>query len=288
MFGYVNINKPELKVKDFLKYKAYYCGLCKTLKTKYGYIGQMTLSYDMTFLVILLTSLYESDTVNKKERCIANPFRKHDLLSNEITGYVADMNIALTYHHLKDDWQDEKSMAGFAGSNVLKRYYKKISKKYPRQCSVICDCLNRLQEYEKNNETDLDAVARCFGNLMSELFVYRQDMWENTLREMGFYLGKFIYILDAYDDILKDVEHSSYNPLITVYQKESFDTDCGNMLTLMMTECSREFEKLPCLVDIVILRNILYEGVWTKFNKILEERLKRKEQKNDCRSIQST
>jgi hypothetical protein len=242
----------------------------------------------MTFLVILLTSLYESNTETKKMHCVVHPVKKQVTLSNEITEYVADMNIALTYHHLQDDWQDEKSIPGFAGAKVLKGDYKKIEKIYSRQCGVINECLKRLQECERQNETEIDTVSRCFGELMSELFVYRKDRWEETLRKMGFYLGKFIYILDAYDDIEKDIKNESYNPLLSLYKMESFDTDCKNMLVMMMAECSREFEKLPCLVDIDILRNILYEGVWTKFQKIQKERLKRKGQDNDCKSIQGT
>ncbi|MHB8131522.1 MAG: DUF5685 family protein, partial [Mobilitalea sp.] len=275
MFGYVNVFKPELKMKDFYKYKAYYCGLCKTLKNKYGRFGQMTLSYDMTFLIILLTSLYESQTIKEQNRCVVHPVRKHDSLHNEITEYVADMNIALSYHHLLDDWQDEKSMAGLAGANILKRKYRKINKQYPGQCNKIKECLDQLQECEKNNEVSIDIVSRCFGLLMSELFVFRKDMWEESLRKIGFFLGKYIYILDAYDDLEKDKKNESYNALIPIHQDVSFETDCRNMLTMMMAECTGEFEKLPCLIDIDILHNILYEGVWTKFDAIQNERNKK-------------
>ncbi len=285
MFGYVNIYKPELKMKDFYKYKAYYCGLCKTLKNRYGRFGQMTLSYDMTFLIILLTSLYESETVRQQNRCIVHPVKKHDTLVNEITGYVADMNIALSYYHLLDDWQDEKSITGLAGSLALKRAYKKISKQYPRQCGVIRDCLNRLQVCEKKNETNMDLVSRCFGELMAELFVYRQDMWEASLRKTGFYLGKFIYILDAYDDLEKDLKNNSYNPLAGFSKDEDLEEKCRTMLNMMMAQASGEFEKLPCLLDVDILRNILYEGVWTKLETIKSRDTKRKEHKNDIESI---
>lgn len=288
MFGYVVINKPELKMKDFYKYKAYYCGLCKTLKDKYGRFGQLSLSYDMTFLIVFLTSLYESDTVREKNRCLTHPVRKHDTLCNEITEYVADMNVALTYYHLLDDWQDEKRITGLAGAAALKRSYKKINRSYPRQCGVIRESLDKLKECEARNETDIDMVARCFGELMAELFTYRKDMWEDKLRKTGFYLGKFIYILDAYDDLEKDIKNNSYNPLKAASGKENFDMECREMLLMMMAECSNEFEKLPCLQDADILRNILYEGVWTKFNKIHDERIKRKEQSNDYKSIQDT
>jgi hypothetical protein len=279
MFGYVNINKPELKVKEFYEYKAFYCGLCHTLRKSYGPVGQMTLSYDMTFLVILLTSLYEVPVEQKKSRCVVHPVRKQLILQNEITQYVADMNIALTYHHLRDDWQDEKNVLGLTGAGVLKKKYERILKKYPRQCRGISEALSRLQECERDGITDIDQVSRCFGELMAELFTYRPDHWEDSLRKTGFYLGKFIYLLDAYDDIEKDIRNHSYNPLKPVYGTESFEEDIRSLLVRMMADCSREFEKLPCLVDVTILRNILYEGVWTKFNKIQEERRKRKEQK---------
>lgn len=272
MFGYVNIHKPELKVKDFYKYRAYYCGLCRSLKKRYGQFGQMTLSYDMTFLVILLTSLYESETKHEKKHCIIHPVKKHDMLRNEMTEYVADMNIALSYHHFLDDWQDEKSIAGLAGAKVLKRAYRRIHKQYPRQCGQIGESLAKLARCEKENETDIDMVSRCFGELMATIFAYREDVWEEALRKLGFYLGKYIYILDAYDDIEHDRRKSCYNPLLALAEKDSFEEDCQNMLTLMMAECTREFEKLPCLTDSDIIRNILYEGVWTKFDLIHKKR----------------
>lgn len=267
MFGYINIYKPELKMKDFYKYKAYYCGLCKTLQDRYKVVGQMTLSYDMTFLIILLTSLYESKTVRKENRCMIHPMKKHTTLCNEFTGYVADMNIALSYYHLIDNWHDEKNVISFAGAKVLKHTFKKVNKKYSRQCEVMKNCLNNLQEYEKQRETDLDTVSRCFGELMGELFVYRKDIWEENLRKIGFYLGKFIYILDAYDDLENDIKKNNYNPLVKFINDKDFHEKCKEMLTLMMAEATKEFEKLPCLADADILRNILYMGVWIKFDK---------------------
>ncbi|MFT4143339.1 MAG: DUF5685 family protein [Mobilitalea sp.] len=272
MFGYVNINKPELKMKDFFKYKAYYCGLCKTLHTRYGRLGQMTLSYDMTFLILLLTSLYESETKKEQNRCITHPVKKHDTLTNEITEYVADMNIVLSYHHFMDDWQDDKSIPALAGAKAFQKAYKKIEKAYPRQCRDISESLGKLAACENQGESNIDVVARCFGELMASLFTYREDVWEKNLRQIGFYLGKFIYILDAYDDIEKDRKHGSYNPLFTMSEQPDFKEECQRLLTLMMVECTREFEKLPCILDVDILRNILYEGVWTKFEAINTKR----------------
>ncbi|MEF9840136.1 MAG: DUF5685 family protein [Lachnospiraceae bacterium] len=277
MFGYVTIDKPELKIKDYNKYKAYYCGLCQSLKQQYGVTGQMTLTYDMTFAIILLTSLYESDTELTKHRCVVHPVKKQEMLQNEITEYAASMNVILAYYHFEDDWKDEKSIAGFTGMKVLQHKVRSIEAQYQRQCKKIKASLLELKECEEKQITDIDRVSGCFGRLMEELFIWKEDQWEPGLRRLGFFLGKFIYIMDAYDDVSKDIETGSYNPLKERYGEASYEESCSQMLTMMLAECSNEFEKLPCLWDTDILRNILYAGAWTKYNQIQRETKERKE-----------
>ncbi|MDD5934199.1 MAG: DUF5685 family protein [Clostridiales bacterium] len=267
MFGYVNINKQELKVKEYYKYKAYYCGLCHQLKKNYGRFGQMTLTYDMTFLIILLTSLYESNVTQDTKRCLVHPTSKHWILTNEISDYAADMNIALTYHKLMDDWQDDRSVISLSGANILKHRYQRVEKTYPRQCEVIKSSLIKLNELEKKKEQVVDIISRPFGELMGELFVYKEDVWKDTLRSFGFYLGKFIYLLDAYDDLEKDLKNQSYNPFIEMLKQDGFEEKVKEILTSMMAECTREFEKLPLIWDVELLRNILYAGVWKKYDE---------------------
>lgn len=267
MFGYVTARKPELKVREFSKYKAYYCGLCKMLREKYGFLGQLTLTYDMTFLVILLTSLYEKETVDESCRCVVHPVKKQRMLHNEITEYAADMNLVLTYFHFLDDWTDENSQVGLAGMHAFRKAYKTIERNYPEKCRHIRKCLYLLEQCERKKESDIDKVSRYFGELMSELFVWREDHWKKTLRKMGFYMGKFIYLLDAYDDLEKDIKEGNYNVLIQRSKEETFDKMCEDMLVGIMAECTSCFEILPCVEDVEILRNILYAGVWEKFDK---------------------
>lgn len=281
MFGYVNILKPELKVKDFYRYKAYYCGLCHILKERYGTLGQMTLTYDLTFLVIFLTSLYEIKPIKEEHRCLVHPAKKHDMLMNEITVYAADMNIALTYHHLKDDWADEKNVLGFAGMKMLKNKYHKIEKKYPRQCKTIEASLHKLQKFEQENSTNLDEVAGCFGDLMAGMFLYQEDRWKDTLERFGFYLGKYIYLMDAYEDLEKDIKHHSYNPLKHLSHDSDYEKKMESILTIMLADAAREYELLPCVVENAILSNILYAGIWSKYDKLRKE----KEQNNDNGTI---
>ena len=268
MFGYVTICEPELKVKDLKKYRSYYCGLCRILKEDYGIMGQMTLTYDMTFAVILLSSLYESQTETRMHRCKVHPVKKQFMLTNEITSYAAAMNVLLAYYHMEDDWNDEHKVSSLMTKSLIYRKAERISEQYPRQSGGIRKWLRELDECEKEGSTDIDRTAGCFGHLMEELFVYREDIWEKNLRRMGFFLGKFIYLMDAYEDLPEDIEKGRYNPLKQLYEQEDYEERMQQILCMMIAESTAEFERLPCLVDVDILRNILYDGVWSRYNKI--------------------
>ncbi len=290
LFGYVTIDKPEMKIRDYYQYKGYYCGLCRQLRENYGIRGQMTLTYDMTFVIILLSSLYEEKSILQTCRCPVHPVKKIPILQNPITRYGADMNVLLTYYHFADDWQDEKSLLGLAGLRLLHKKAEEVKRAYPRQSEVFVRQLKVLRALERRQSQDIDAVAGCFGRLMEELFVFRQDEWEEKLRRMGFYLGKFIYLLDAFEDFSEDQEKGLYNPLRKLWnqnreQPERFFDLCGQMLEMMISECSSAFEQMPCLQEADILRNILYSGVWVKYRKQIKKIEDTKGGKYDNQSI---
>lgn len=275
MFGYIAINKAEMKFKDYDMYHSYYCGLCKCLKEGYGRMGQMTLSYDMTFLILLLTGLYEPETTVETVNCIAHPLEKHTARINLYTDYTAAMNVILSYYKCKDDWNDEHKKKSYLAAKVLKPTAFRITEKYSEKTAHISSDLQKLAYYEKLDEADIDKMAGLFGNIMAEIFAFHKDEWEISLRKIGFFLGKFIYLMDAYEDVEKDIKNDSYNPLKESFQtNKDFAQDCRQLLTLMMAECSREFEKLPILLHADILRNILYSGVWCRYTAVTEKRTK--------------
>ena len=280
MFGYIAINKAEMKFRDFDIYHAYYCGLCKDLKERYGRSGQITLSYDMTFLIILLSGLYEPPAEDSIRNCVAHPFQKHAARTNEITQYAADMNIVLAYYKCLDDWTDEHKKKAWINSRLLRSKVKQIEKTYPEKVKLIRDMLAQISSCEKANEQDLDKMAGLFGEIMAEIFVWKQDIWKDSLHRMGFFLGKFIYLMDAYEDIDDDIANACYNPFMRFREREDFDDYCKQILTMMIAECSREFEKLPILTHAEILRNILYSGVWCRFEAICEKRQSVNNQEN--------
>lgn len=280
MFGYIAINKAEMKFRDFDIYHAYYCGLCKDLKERYGRSGQITLSYDMTFLIILLSGLYEPPAEDSIRNCVAHPFQKHATHTNEITQYAADMNIVLSYYKCLDDWTDEHKKTAWINSRLLCSKVKQIEKTYPEKVKLIRDMLAQISSCEKENEQDLDKMAGLFGEIMAEIFVWKQDIWTDSLHRMGFFLGKFIYLMDAYEDIDDDIANACYNPFMQFREREDFNDYCKQILTMMIAECSREFEKLPILTHAEILRNILYSGVWCRFEAICEKRQSVNNQEN--------
>lgn len=274
MFGYIVVHQPELKFREFAEYKSYYCGLCKDLKCKYGAKGQMTLSYDMTFLAMLLTGLYEPETVRDTCRCIAHPLEKHPTSRNAYTQYAADVNMILTYYKCLDDWQDERKLGRYFFASMLRKKNNQIAKAYPEKVLTVTHNLEKIHELEQAEGASLDELSGAFGEIMGQLFAPHEDAWADALRRLGFFLGKFIYIMDAYDDIEKDLKKKTFNPFVAIYQNDGFDEDIKQILTMMMAECSREFEKLPILENADILRNILYAGVWDRYELIRLRRRK--------------
>jgi len=272
MFGYIVIHKPELKVREYEAYEASYCGLCRSLKGRHGRLGQMTLSYDMTFLALLLTGLYEPETKNGSGRCPAHPLRCSPYRENPFYDYAADVNVILTYYKCLDDWQDERKLSGLLYAGLLKRRMRKLRARYGRKMAKTGRLLRELQEAERKKICDIDKTAGFFGEIMAEWFVYRRDEWERTLRHMGFFFGKFIYLMDAYEDLEEDLSKGRYNPFAQLCKRETFEQDCRTILKMMMAETGRAFEKLPILEGAELLRNILYAGVWTRYEQVRRRR----------------
>ena len=149
MFGYIVVNKPELKIKDFDKYQQYYCGLCQSLKKTHGKISQLTLNNDLTFVGILLTSLYEPQETVKTIRCPLHPAHKKDVRLTPYLDYVSDMTIVLTYYKLEDDIIDEKSLKSKLACSLLQKEFLKVKEKYPEKVKIIMEQLENIHRLEK-------------------------------------------------------------------------------------------------------------------------------------------
>lgn len=272
MFGYIIINKAEMKFREFDVYQSFYCGICRDLKRKYGARAQISLSYDMTFLAILLTGLYDTQTCQGSCRCIAHPFESHKTRNNIFTEYAADMNVIFAHYKCEDDWKDEKKIWKLFYGKLLEGRAGKLKEKYGEKIRKINLFMQEFSDAEASEKADIDTLSGLFGRVMGEIMAFREDEWAENLRRMGFFLGKFIYLCDAYEDVEEDREKGTPNPLKHKYENPDFEEESKTILTMMMSECCREFEKLPILENVEILRNILYSGVWCRYEAVHEKR----------------
>jgi len=278
LFGYVTINRDELKIREYNRYRSFYCGLCRSLQKRCGIRGQAILPNDMVFVSMLLNGLYELPLQEEDHFCAAHPSKKQHMAFNSITDYAADMGVLLAYYKLLDDVQDEKKRRIPARARLLRRFTERIRQEWPRQAKAVEDYVRKLGELEKKNADDLDAVAGLSGEALGEIFVMKEDAWAGFLRRMGFFLGKYVCLMDAYEDLDKDLKKGNYNPWVFYRDRKDFDALVENTLTMMMAECAKEFEKLPIVQDTDILRNIIYSGVWNRYRMIRAKRDNAKEE----------
>jgi len=266
LFGYILVNPKTLSKAEKARYRSAYCGLCRELRA-YGAIGRASLSYDMTFIALLLNSVYELEEKRGVERCVMRPAPAHSYFVSEATSYAAGMNVLFAYYDELDDWNDDHDRRAFVRSEKLKRFLPAIKQKWPSQTAQAAECIERLSQMERQNVLNPDLPANCFGDLMGGILDWRGESGRGVepgagLRRMGEALGRFIYLLDASNDLHADIVKERYNPLIA-----QINTDFEPLLTMMIGECTRAFEGINAVRDAHLLRNVLYSGIWMKYRK---------------------
>lgn len=264
LFGYVNANWKELTQAQQERYSAIYCGICRSIQGRVSGLARMTLSYDMAFLALLHMSLYEPEESAGKNRCVLRPLRPKPWVENGCVDYAADMNVALAYYKAVDDDQDEGKASARLLRKNLEPHLRDIQEHWPRQCQAMAQCMEELARLEKENCPNPDLPASCFGRLMGELMVYREDQWAGELRQLGFSLGRFIYLADAMLDYDRDRRKKQFNPFLAMGQEKQ-PQKWEEYLVLAMARCTESYEKLPLVKDKPLLDNILYSGVWVQY-----------------------
>jgi len=294
MFGYILPEKPELKIKEYELFRAYYCGVCKSICKRCGQVPRLALNYDSTFLAILLSSIAGEKACVNRERCIVHPLKKRSVIKNsDIIEYASDINIILAYYNLKDNWNDERSLASGMGLLALRRGFQKIRKKYAEKCDIIESKLRELNKLETEKCDSIDRAAEPFARLMEEIVAYEplcnEDRNEKILRWIGYNLGKWIYILDAYDDIEDDIKRKTYNPLILQYEYNGEDVSGFKSrikervefnLMYCLNQVAGAYELLEIKNNKGIIENILYMGMLRKTEQILNT--------GSCREIEKS
>ncbi len=281
MFGYIVPHPDQLNEAQKKRYQACYCGVCRALKDSSGHSGRLTLSHDMTFLAILLSSLYEPDEQDFSLRCPVHPLRKRSSVSSPMFSYAADMNTLLMYYKCLDKIRDDHSAAASLAEKKLKPAVARISEQHPSQAALIGQALNRLWEEEKTDHPDADLLCNLSGEMLGAAFVPDpRDYWSGELQAVGEGLGRFVYWMDAYDDLKRDMKSGCFNPLAQYRDRNDFEIFCRDTLELFISEATAHFENLPLEKDLDLLRNVLYSGVWLRWEQMHASK-KGKEVKED-------
>ena len=262
MFGFVLADTRELTREEQRRYRGCYCGLCRAIGARCGTRCRMCLTYDMAFLTLLLGSLYEPPETERDGPCVLHPLGKRYSWRTEATDYAADLNVLLAYYNCLDDWEDDRRLLRLGEAGLLRAGAEAAEERRPQKAAALRECLDTLKEIEGRREKSPDPGASAFGRLMGELFLWREDRWSPILRQAGEHLGRFIYLLDALEDLEKDSRRGSYNPLKGILAEGATREEVLDILVNQMSSCAGELDKLPLVQDAAILKNILYTGVW--------------------------
>ncbi|NLD33900.1 MAG: hypothetical protein GX653_03240 [Clostridiales bacterium] len=262
MFGYVVANLDKLTPQQRGLYQAAYCGLCVTLGNQHGLSCRLTLTYDMAFLIILLSSLADEEPAYSQMRCAVHPLKKRSVFVSQCTPYAADMNLMLAHAKSLDDWADDRKLLSLSQAKVFERAAQAARTRHPRQGETIDQCLRDLSAMEKEGEVNPDLPANAFGRLLGEIFVHdEKDSQADALRDFGFALGRFIYLMDAVMDLKEDIRKERYNPLVLIPTERH-----EALLHLQMAQCAACYDRLKVPRNGDLIENILYSGVWTKYS----------------------
>ncbi len=260
MFGYLLGNLEIMSKEEKKLYKSQYCGLCQKLATDYGNTGRVTLTYDLTFVNMILSDANNTECYTSKISCPIHPLKKQDIITNKYNSYCADMNIYLTYYKYLDDIYDDNSRKARQKSQKLQPYLQQIEEKYPHVTSVIKQQLNYINDIEKQNILNPDPGSNAFGIIMGELLSNQSEKEKEELYAFGYHLGRFIYLIDAVIDLKQDIKKQRYNPLVSIE-----DCNYQDILMMIMEDADNAYQHLSLNTNKTLIDNIIYSGIWSKY-----------------------
>ncbi len=280
MFGYIRVDRNELRLREYEYYRATYCGLCRSMGKCTGQCSRMSVSYDIAFLASVRLLLDGAPVEMKRRACIVHPFRKRAMMEpNDALRYAANASAILAYEKCRDDIRDErggKRAKARMRAGALRRGYKKASKELPLLADLVRSHLERLSEAEHKRAPSVDAVSSIFGDLLGDVFAHGLDGHDAPLaKKIGYEVGRFIYVLDALDDLAEDEKRGRFNPLLLLYGGMMSDEEkrgVRNALVTGLYDLERAFDLLPQRDDPTgreILNNILYLGMPAAIDKVL-------------------
>lgn len=286
MFGYIKTYQPELKMGEFEQYRGLYCSLCRRLSKRYGCTAQMTLSYDMTFLLLMYLALSEECVGFHKGRCPYNPLKKRSCCGDHpALDRCADASVLLVYYKTLDTVTDSKLFKRLAARIALipaSRHRRRAASHEPEMDKAMEAYMQAQNAVEQARTASLDAAAEPTANLLSFLcaLAATDDKQRRVLERFGYCLGRWIYLMDAADDLESDSKTGNYNPLLQGAADTTVLTDCRERvrysLNASLAECKAAYELLTIRRFDGILRNVLEHGMHAAQRTVLDGNPKKK------------
>lgn len=258
MFGYLITDLSQLTKQDKEIYKSFYCGLCHCLKTNYGNSATKFLSYDLTFINILLSSYHNSPQIKSNETCWLHPIKNHQYIINDYSNYCSDINLLLSYYKAIDDYNDDHNLLALKQADNLKDYVAIIENNYPFVAQQLNENLSKISDIEKNDILNPDYNCDYFGKIMASICDCKNN--DSNLYNFGYHLGRFIYLMDAVMDLKSDLKKQRYNPLFQIDSSKFKE-----MLIMIMGQVDVYYRKLNIETNKSILDNVIYSGIWQQF-----------------------
>jgi len=267
MFGYVRVSKGELKIKEYDTYKAVYCSLCKGLGKNYGVLSRLTLSYDFTFLALVNMALKEECKGYKTGRCCVNPLKKCNFCNDtDFLKMPSATAMIMLYYKILDNIADEKGIKKLPYiliKPIFKRANAKASRSYPEIEEIVKGYITAQTKLEKDGNRDLDTACHPTANALAKILSLCSDdeIQKRVLERIGYCVGKYIYLIDAFCDFEKDKKDGSYNVLSFIESGEERRERTENQIYFCINEAKKAFELLDVKRYKTIIGNIIYLGL---------------------------
>lgn len=281
MFGYVRPYKPEMKMREYESFRAMYCGLCHTLKKRYGLGSRIILNYDMCFVAHLMAGVTSCGIKTCRKRCMISPFRPRACVHENLAlDFAADCSVILTYWKLRDSAADEhglRRIIAWLAAAFLKRKYRKASAYLPDFAAAVEQGLRQLGELEQENNPSLDRAADAFANMMrSAAVTLEEEKIRRPMEQILYHVGRWVYITDAWDDLQDDLKSGSYNPLIVRFdvRSEAGLAEAKESVRLTLLQSAQTAAAASELLDLgrsdAVVKNILYMGLPAMAEAVME------------------
>lgn len=278
MFGYIKPHKPELLVREFEQYRAVYCSLCKELGKSYGVVSRLTLSYDCTFLAMVMLACSSNPCEFGQGRCVVNPVKKCPFCKGEQSEFIfaSALSVIMVYYKVQDDKRDPGFLSRARAYLLLPfaaHARKKAMRDFPKIEQAVAEAMALQNQVEQAESPPLDACAEPTAKMLSAVFslLAEPDTPDfRILEQFGYFLGRWVYLMDAADDMQKDLKKNAFNPFVrdcgltqgsTAEEFMNAADRCNQVLNMTMSQLVAAFQLLEFQQFGPILQNIVCLGL---------------------------